>query len=621
MTSKPRILLVDSDGQHAHHIKTMLSSQINICHTTSTAKQAISMCYEQDIDILITSIDLPDMDGISLIQTCKQCRFNLQCIVIAPEFEIETVISAMQAGATDFLKIPISEERLLQSLQLCMDKRKQFNDRQIKILLVDDSPVALRVGSEMLNELGYFNIVKAVDGEMAIIKCQENQDIGLIISDWNMPKKTGLEFLEWLRFKADILTTPFIMATAEGEKSQILKAAMAGANQFLIKPFGLQDLQNVLEETLKWKDPSLMQRSNNSANTSPKKINGKVVLRTGYVPITDHLVLGMLNHQIETKQVVPKHFKLSTRRMVFWYSMQKALEKEDLDAVFILAPIAMDLFGFGMPIKLTLFAHKNGSICIKNNQLTVSDTSDNPAYDFFKNRTFYLPHQLSIHHMLSHMFFRELGLHAGFAGKKEVDVIYEVIPPIRMPDLQAKDKNTAGFMVAEPIGSKAMTEKMGQKLFNTGELWKNHPCCVLVMRESFIQAHEDATFEFIDLLVQSGKMMAEDPQMASHIAVPFLDPDHLIGLTSDMIYSALTPPYAIRTDDLFPQLTDLNKIQRYMKNEIGIGTIIDLEKFIDDRFARQAYGDSNPVTSSELPDLKIIIPQISQRLISNQSHQ
>jgi anti-anti-sigma factor len=264
-----------------------------------------------------------------------------------------------------------------------------------------------------------------------------------------------------------------------------------------------------------------------------------------------------------------------------WNPVQKSLEKGEADAAFTLAPIAMDLFSYGAPIKLILFAHKNGSICITGN---LEHEKKAPA-EFFKGKTFFIPHILSIHHMLLNMFLRNLGLKPGLMGMEGVNVFFEVVPPVKMPEFLVKSPEASGFMVAEPVGANTIARGAGKLLYLSGEIWSNHPCCVVAVRDDFINENENAVFEFCDLLIQAGRYIFENVDDSASIAVNFLDPNAELGLQKPVLKKVLTEPFGIKTDDLYPQIDDLDRIQRYMSEEMGIGTIIDLEKFVDTRFA------------------------------------
>lgn len=102
-----------------------------------------------------------------------------------------------------------------------------------KILVVDDSAtVRLQVG-RALKGAG-FETVDAVDGLDALEKMSANPDISLVICDVNMPRMSGIEFLE---ASAGKLTAPVLMLTTEGQPQLVQRAKTAGARAWIIKPF------------------------------------------------------------------------------------------------------------------------------------------------------------------------------------------------------------------------------------------------------------------------------------------------------------------------------------------------------------------------------------------------
>ena len=105
-----------------------------------------------------------------------------------------------------------------------------------KFLVVDDLDTMLRILRNLLMELGYENIVTARNGEQA---CQilGREKIDFIISDWNMPVMTGIDFLRKVRSTPEWSHIPFLMVTAESEKSHIVEAIQAKVDQYILKPF------------------------------------------------------------------------------------------------------------------------------------------------------------------------------------------------------------------------------------------------------------------------------------------------------------------------------------------------------------------------------------------------
>ncbi|WP_435548355.1 chemotaxis protein CheW [Desulfobacterium sp. N47] len=457
-------------------------------------------------------------------------------------------------------------------------------DPKIKILLVEDASTMRKMEVKILKQLSFENIIEAVDGDDAIGKIESEKNIQLVISDWAMPNKDGYELLRWLRTHDIYSKTPMIMATGQGDKEYVEKALKGGANGVVAKPFTPQDIKSQIENAfgMEWEKPK-------RAGSGIKYDNeGKVLLKIAHIQITDHLTLGVMKNMLETGKKKADHFKLETLCMPGWNPVQSALELEEVDAAFILAPVAMDLFNYGIPIKLVMFAHRNGSIFVRSK----SKNYRKPYQQFFKHKTFFIPHKMSVHNMLSHMYFTQMGLKPGIPGKEAVNVLFDVVPPVKMPEFLSENPESCGFMVAEPIGSGAISAGIAEKQFVSSEIWENHPCCVAVFRNEFINKHPEAVQEFCNLLTEAGKFIGDNPDEASKIAVSFLDPEGQLGLKQALLRTVLTDPKGIKTDNLYPVIEDLETIQNYMTNNMSIGRIIDLNAFVDKRFADEAYKDA-----------------------------
>ncbi len=453
-------------------------------------------------------------------------------------------------------------------------------DTEILILLVEDSSITRKMEIKVLNSLGYTKILEAENGQQALNILDENPRIALVISDWNMPDMGGLDLVRALRSQERYRELPFIMATGRAQMKERMEAAEAGANNVISKPFAPQELQKAIEDTLAGK--TLRDRKCTQDRRAELTEAGKVRLKVAHIQITDHLTLGVVRHFIENGAQTPRHFELQTLCMSSWNPVQKALAEGEVDAAFVLAPLAMDLFGYGVPLRIVLLAHKNGSIAVRRK------ASGQSIATMFKGKTFFIPHELSIHHILSHMFFKGLGLNPGIAGQPGCDVIYEVAPPVRMPDFLSDQPGACGFMVAEPIGTKAIAAGIADELFLSGELWENHPCCVVAVRDEILQEYPQAMQELVGMLVQAGKFIANNPEAAAEIGVQFLDPQGTLELKKAILKNVLTDSVGIKTDDLLPKTDDFVKIQDYMVDQMGLGSRVDISRLLDLRFAERA---------------------------------
>ncbi|MFD2190262.1 chemotaxis response regulator CheY [Pistricoccus aurantiacus] len=115
-------------------------------------------------------------------------------------------------------------------------------DKNIRILVVDDFPTMRRIVRSLLKELGFSNIDEAEDGKEGL-KMLHQESYDFVVSDWNMPNMDGLEMLTAIRQDEALKTLPVLMVTAEAKKENIIAAAQAGANGYVVKPFTAATLE------------------------------------------------------------------------------------------------------------------------------------------------------------------------------------------------------------------------------------------------------------------------------------------------------------------------------------------------------------------------------------------
>jgi two-component system chemotaxis response regulator CheY len=120
-------------------------------------------------------------------------------------------------------------------------------DPNIKILIVDDFSTMRKIIRNILTQLGFKNILEADDGTTAL-EILKKEKVDLIISDWNMPKMSGLELLKAVRSDENLKDIPFVMVSAEAQKENILEAIKYKVNQYIVKPFTPETLKEKLEK-------------------------------------------------------------------------------------------------------------------------------------------------------------------------------------------------------------------------------------------------------------------------------------------------------------------------------------------------------------------------------------
>lgn len=120
-------------------------------------------------------------------------------------------------------------------------------DRNINILVVDDFSTMRRIVKNLLKELGFSKFDEADDGATAWPMVQSGK-YDFIVSDWNMPQMTGIDLLRHVRKTPNLKDTPFLLITAEAKRSQILEAAQAGVDGYIVKPFTAATLNEKIQK-------------------------------------------------------------------------------------------------------------------------------------------------------------------------------------------------------------------------------------------------------------------------------------------------------------------------------------------------------------------------------------
>ncbi len=124
-----------------------------------------------------------------------------------------------------------------------------MNYKDMTVLVVDDFSTMRRIVRNILRDLEFKNILEADNGQSAL-DVLSTQEVHLIVSDWNMPKMTGLELLKSVRSNEKIKDLPFLMVTAESQKENIVEAVKAKVSNYIVKPFTAATLAEKLAKII-----------------------------------------------------------------------------------------------------------------------------------------------------------------------------------------------------------------------------------------------------------------------------------------------------------------------------------------------------------------------------------
>lgn len=120
-------------------------------------------------------------------------------------------------------------------------------NKNMKILIVDDFSTMRRIVKNLLRDLGFNNTQEADDG-LTALPMLKNGEFDFVVTDWNMPGMQGIDLLRHIRSDDQLKHLPVLMITAEAKREQIIEAAQAGVNGYIVKPFTAATLKEKLDK-------------------------------------------------------------------------------------------------------------------------------------------------------------------------------------------------------------------------------------------------------------------------------------------------------------------------------------------------------------------------------------
>lgn len=305
------------------------------------------------------------------------------------------------------------------------------------------------------------------------------------------------------------------------------------------------------------------------SSTKISKAEELPVAKIAHLPITDHLILGVAK---ERSGANFKNLTLETIKFSDYASLIESLRSESLTGAIMLAPLAFQLKAKGADLNLVLLGHRDGSALVVRVKEEIKSVND------LKGKLIAIPSRFSTNNMLLHMYVTQAGLDYA----KDIRVIE--MPPPEMPSALAQG-TIDGFITAEPLVSKSELSGTGRVLIFSGQIWKHHPDCVLVLNSKWLKKYPAAAQELIEAMMAAGNFIESNRVEGAKAAARFF------GFSEDIMMHALNDPLVERVTfrNLVPVIEELDKLQSYLANEMKlIKDPIDMEKFVDKTFALTA---------------------------------
>ena len=297
-------------------------------------------------------------------------------------------------------------------------------------------------------------------------------------------------------------------------------------------------------------------------------------LRIGYLPITDAAPL-LLAH--DAGQFAARNIDTPTPILYRgWAALAEALQGDNVDIVHLLMPMAVQLrYDAQVPVKVLAWNHTNGSaLTVAHSVNTINDLA---------GTTFAIPAWFSVHNIVFQKLLRDSGLRPVIDTTPSVaarTVQLVVMPPADMP-VALKSGSISGYIVAEPFCAVAEVLKIGKILRFTGDVWKDHACCVTVVRESLVRDHPDVALRAAEAIVATQLTIRDNREAAAerlsagrYLPQPLPALTRTLALHQDPAYvssgAVRHPDWQSRRIDFqpypYPGYTD--KIVRAMKETI-----------------------------------------------------
>jgi len=261
------------------------------------------------------------------------------------------------------------------------------------------------------------------------------------------------------------------------------------------------------------------------------------------------------------------------RKFTDFATVKEALIAQRVDAVFMLAPMAMQLRADGVPVKVVYLGHRDGTALVVDKHAAIEDFGD------LRDKRIAIPNRFANQAILMRRMMRDWEM-----APDSIQLL-EVPPPEHPAALESGSID--GFIVGEPFAALAELNGTGRVLYQTKDIWPNFISCVLVVREEWIDEEPQAVQELVTGIARSGMWLEsglEQRMEAAEIAAEnfYYQPKELLE------YVLSKPPDRVKYSELGPRRDDFEEIME-LALEFGIlSRRIEFEEYVDDRFVPDA---------------------------------
>jgi two-component system chemotaxis response regulator CheY len=253
------VLLIEPSSTQQRAILRLLSELgIEEIVTAKTGQEALQLMHSQNPDLAISSLYLSDMTGTDLVHTMRNdsSLADMAFMLISSETRFRYLDPIRQAGAIAILPKPfqlaelrIAMNSVLELIDPEIIELDSFCPEDLEVLVVDDSSMARKHITRVLNAMGIERITSANDGEEAVEIIADNY-FDLVVTDYNMPNMDGKELIDHIRTASNQASIPVLMVTSEENENRLAAVQQAGVSAICDKPFETSVVRDLIQKSL-----------------------------------------------------------------------------------------------------------------------------------------------------------------------------------------------------------------------------------------------------------------------------------------------------------------------------------------------------------------------------------
>ncbi|WP_347989400.1 response regulator [Methylomonas sp. AM2-LC] len=251
------ILLIEPSAMQLKVILQHLRSEgITNIEGISSGKEALAVLEQHQPDLIVSALYLPDMTAIELLERIRHDEklHNISFMLVSSESSFDVLDSIRQAGVVAILPKPFVHEDLKNALRSSIEfidpqeiSLEHYDIENVKVLVVDDSALARKHITRVLNNMGIVKITQAHDGSEGLeIFRKDQQAFDLIITDYNMPIMDGQQLIKHIRGELMNSVIPILMVTSEDNQTRLSNVHKAGVSAICDKPFDPQTVKEMI---------------------------------------------------------------------------------------------------------------------------------------------------------------------------------------------------------------------------------------------------------------------------------------------------------------------------------------------------------------------------------------